>query len=153
MGVTVIVFRTASREQYVSSSSPTGRSREFRRWAKALLTLLDKCTRPRNSSVRTGPLPYTAGRTGCLPCCWWDENAEYRLPRNLSVLWTRFPRYRDSGNSLPYSIPSTWQLVEIDKTLRCLAKNWKESTTTTTNLFPVDKYNQWNKLNTNKEYW
>jgi len=55
VAVMVAVCRTASRGRYDSSSSPTGRNKEFLKWAKVLLTSSDKCTRLRNSLVRTDP--------------------------------------------------------------------------------------------------
>lgn len=45
-----------------SFSSSTGRNREYQNPERASSTSSDKCTRPKNSLVRMGPLPCTAQR-------------------------------------------------------------------------------------------
>lgn len=57
-----------SPEQSASSSSLTGPSKECQKLEKASLILLDKCTKPRNSSDRMDQSLYTAGK---------EENTAY----------------------------------------------------------------------------
>lgn len=54
-----------SHEQFVSSSSLTGQSKECQNQGRDLLTSLAKCTKLKNSSARMGPSRCTAGKMPC----------------------------------------------------------------------------------------
>ena len=81
----VVVFRTASRERYASSSSLIGRNKASPRWARVLSISSVRCTRQKNSSVKTDPLPSTAGQLQC------DDHREYIVIFVISSSFSRAP--------------------------------------------------------------